>query len=311
MPLAESYVVEKHDTTTLARGDATEFWAENVCRHHGTMRLRFANATTFHGGFVQQRARAHLLVDFWSEGIGYSRRADDFRRDGDESLRLFVPIAGTTLLSQDGVTAQVGPRFAGLVTKARAFDIEHSHRMRTWLMTLPVGVIPMDACPGPVLFDVSQGLGSVVGSMIAELGAQREALDGSAFSSACDTLTELLPLCVRPRAELPSTLATVDAAARDYVRRHAADPELTPEGIARALGWSLRQVQLALHETGTTPAALLRGARLDLARSLLRTAPPQRTVADIAHSSGFRSLSAFQARFKARFGMTPQEARCS
>ncbi|MHC9292950.1 AraC family transcriptional regulator [Mycobacterium sp. LTG2003] len=311
MPLAESYVVEKHDTTALAKGDATEFWAENVARHHGTMRFRFADATTFHGGFAQQRARTHLLVDFWSEGMGYSRRAADVRRDSDESLRLFVPIAGTTLLTQDGVTAAVEPKFAGVVTKARAFDIAHSQRVRTWLMTLPPNVVPMNACTGPALFDVSQGLGSVVGNMIAELGAQREALDGSTFSAACDTLTELLPLCVRPGPELPSTLATVDAAAREYVRRHAADPELTPAGIARALGWSLRQVQLALHETGTSPAALLRDERLDLARSLLRTAPRQRTVADIAHSSGFRSLSAFQAGFRARFGMTPQDARGS
>lgn len=145
--------------------------------------------------------------------------------------------------------------------------------------------------------------------MITELGAQRNALDGATFSSVCDTVTDLLPLCLRPRPELPSTLAAVDAATRDYVRRHAVEPDLTPEAIARALGWSLRQVQLALHHTGTTPAALIRNTRLDVARTLLRQAPAQRTIADIAYSSGFRSLSAFGAAFKAQYGLTPQEAR--
>jgi AraC-like DNA-binding protein len=36
-----------------------------------------------------------------------------------------------------------------------------------------------------------------------------------------------------------------------------------------------------------------------------------RTIADIAYTSGFRSLSAFGASFKARFGVTPQEARAA
>jgi hypothetical protein len=99
-------------------------------------------------------------------------------------------------------------------------------------MNIPAGALPLSARTGPELFDVDHGLGSVIGGMINQLGAQRQALAGAAFSSVCDTIIELLPLCLRPRPELPSTLAVVDAAVRDYIRRHAADPGLTPETIA-------------------------------------------------------------------------------
>ncbi|WP_406129180.1 AraC family transcriptional regulator [Streptomyces canus] len=309
MSLAETYVVEKTDTAVLSAGEPADFWAEHVCRNHGTLTFRFAAPATFRGGTILQRYGEHQLIDFWSDGIVYARSPKDVRSDGDESVRLLVPAAGTLHLSQDGVNRRIRPGQAGLVTKARPFDLAHSRRARAWVMNLPAGALPQDEGTDCMLLDFGQGLGSVVGNMIAQLGAQRRAVDGTAFTSVYDTIIELLAQCLRPRPELPDTLAAVDAAVRDHVRRHATDPELDPAAIARALGWSLRQVQLALQRSGTSPAELLRATRLDMARRLLREAPAGRTIADIAHTSGFRSLSAFGASFKARFGMTPQDAR--
>ena len=309
MSLAETYLVEETDTAALSAGEPTDFWAEHVCRNQGTLTFRFAAPATFRGGTVVQRRIGHQLIDFWSDGIVYARTPKDVRSDGDDSARLIVPTAGTLYLSQGKVSTQITPGQAGVVTKARPLDLAHNGWARAWVMNLPAGALPHDEGSGRVLLDFAHGLGSVVGNMIAELGAQRRAVDGAAFTSVCDTVVELLALCLRPRPELPDTLAAVDAAVRDYVRRHATDPELDPAAIARALGWSLRQVQLALNCSGTSPAGLLRATRLDIARRLLREAPAGRTIADIAHASGFRSLSAFGASFKARFGVTPQDAR--
>ncbi|MEV5850567.1 helix-turn-helix domain-containing protein [Streptomyces sp. NPDC051985] len=309
MSLAGTYSVQETDTAVLTAGESTDFWAEHVCRNHGTLGFRFAAPATFRGGTIVQRHIGYQLVDFWSDGIVYTRSPKDVREDGDESLRLLVPTLGTLHLSQDDISTRIAPGQAALVTKARPFDLEHSGRTRAWVMSLPSGVLPPGEGADGAPLDLGQGLGAVVGSMITQLGAQRRSLDAAGFSLVYDRIIELLGLCLNPRPELPDTLAAVDAAVRDYVRRHAADPALTPGTIARSLGWSLRQVQLALHRTGTTPAGLLRTARLDLAHRLLRDAPAGRTVADIAHASGFRSLSAFGTSFKARFGVTPQEAR--
>lgn len=309
MTLSEPYLVGQADTAAVSAGESADFWVERVCRNQGTVRFRFAEASTFHGSMAIQGYADYLLIDVSSDGIIYSRTQTDIRRDDDASLRLSVPTAGVLNLRQNDSAVQIFPGQAALVTKTRPVDFGQPQNTQAWVMNIPAGALPLDVGAGPAVIDLRTGLGSVVAGMIGELGKQRAAVDGLGFATACDVIVDLVGLCLRPREDSPTTLGVVEAAVRDYVRRHAAEPELTPTVIARNLGWSLRQVQLALQGTGVTPSELIRIERLDRARHLLRRAPVDRTIAQIAYASGFRSLSAFGAAFKARYGLTPQEAR--
>ncbi|MEU2173254.1 AraC family transcriptional regulator [Nocardia sp. NPDC019219] len=309
MTIAEPYLVERVDTGAVLPHESADFWAEHVCRNQGTLQCRFASPASFRGATAVQRYAGYQLIDFWSDSIVYSRTRADIRRDGDESLRVMIPADGILRLRQDDATAEVSPGHGAVVTKTRPVDFDQPLTARGWVMNIPAGTLPLQVGAGPALIDLRSGLGSVVAGMVGELGRQRANVDGPEFASACDTIVDLLALCLRRRNAMPTVLATVDTAVRDHVRRHADNPNLTPAAIARSLGWSLRQIQLALHHTGTTPSELIRAERLDRAHRRLREAPPARTVADIAYASGFRSLSAFGSAFKARFGVTPQEAR--
>ncbi|WP_309237255.1 helix-turn-helix domain-containing protein [Actinomadura sp. BRA 177] len=97
---------------------------------------------------------------------------------------------------------------------------------------------------------------------------------------------------------------------RRYVREHATDPGLTGTAMAQHLGWSLRQIQLALQRAGTTPRELIREERLRLVRDRLRN-PLYRhvTITDLAHATGFSSASALSHAFRQRFGVSPRELR--
>ncbi|MFI7664300.1 helix-turn-helix domain-containing protein [Nocardia sp. NPDC049526] len=307
--VAKPYLVERVDTGMVAPGDSADLWAEHVCRNQGTLQFRFASRSAFRGTTAVQRYAGYQLIDFWSDSVVYARTRADIRQDHDDSLRVMIPMSGALRVRQDDTTAQVLPGHGAVVTKTRPVDFGQPQAARGWVMNVPAGTLPLELGAGPALVDLRKGLGSVVVGMITELGEQRDALDGPEFASACDTIVDLLRLCLRHRNEMPTVLATVDTAVRDHVRRHADDPNLTPAAIARSLGWSLRQIQLALHHTGTTPSELIRGERLDRAHRGLREARSTRTVADIAYASGFRSLSAFGSAFKARFGVTPQEVR--
>lgn len=306
-----AYFLTHIDTTHMTGADSTQLWSEHVCQNHGALNFRFKDPAAFRGGTLVQRHGDRQLIEFWSDAMVYSRSTKDISRDDDDTVRLLLPITGTLLLRQDEDAVKVAPGQVGLVTKARPFDIAHTVRAKALVMNIPNGGLSLDTAAGPAVFDRNLGLGSVVGGMIRQLHAQRATLDGPAFVAAYNSVVELLPMCLLPRPELPDTLAAVEAAVRDYVRRNAADPDLTPAAVAAALGWSLRQVQLALRHGGTTPARLLRTTRLDLARSLLHDPANPRTVADIAHRSGFRSLNTFGVAFKARFGATPQEYRAA
>ncbi|MGO4649764.1 helix-turn-helix domain-containing protein [Nocardia sp. 2YAB30] len=309
MALSELYLVQEADTATVSARESADFWVEHICRNQGTLRFRFGSASTFHGKTTAQHYADYQLIGFRSDSITYSRTGTDIRRDDDASLRVVVPTGGAMNFRQDDRTVQVLPGQGVLVTKARPFDFAQTQNAQGWVMNVPAGALPLDAGAGPALIDLGRGLGSVALGMIGELSKQREVVDGLCFATTCDAMIDLLRLCLRPGEKLPTTLAAVDAAVRDYIRRHATDPELTPTLIAHNLGWSLRQVQLALHSTGTTPSQLIRTERLNLARRHLREASADRTVAEIAYASGFSSLSAFGASFKGQFGLTPQEAR--
>ena len=99
---------------------------------------------------------------------------------------------------------------------------------------------------------------------------------------------------------------------RGYVRRHAADPGLNGARMARELGGSLRQVQLALQHVGTTPRDLIREERLRLVKERLRD-PAYRhmSITELGYASGFVSASALSTMFRRRYGMSPREMRHS
>ncbi|MFQ6396612.1 helix-turn-helix domain-containing protein [Nocardia sp. KC 131] len=309
MAVPEPYLVEGADTAAVSARESADFWAEHILRNQGTLRFSFGSAPTFHGSTMVQHYADYQLIGFRSDSITYSRTRTDIRRDDDASLRMVVPTGGAMNFRQDDSAVAVLPGWGVLVTKARPFDFAQTQRAQGWVMKIPAGALPLDDGTGPALIDLRQGLGSVASGMIGELSKQRKILDGLGFATTCDVTIDLLRLCLRSGEKLPTTLAAVDAAVRDYIRRHATDPELTPTMIAHNLGWSLRQVQLALHGTGATPSQLIRIERLDRARRFLREASADRTVAEIAYASGFTSLSAFGASFKGQFGLTPQEAR--
>jgi hypothetical protein len=72
------------------------------------------------------------------------------------------------------------------------------------------------------------------------------------YDATCDRAVDLLRMVLlgdeRPDAD--GHTASVEAAIRAYVRERAADPALTGTKVARALGWSLRRVQITLERTG-------------------------------------------------------------
>jgi len=85
-----------------------------------------------------------------------------------------------------------------------------------------------------------------------------------------------------------------------------ADPELTPDGVARDLGISRRYLQALLAGAGTSFVQELNATRLDRAGDLL-TDPRAAGLAlgEIAFRCGFLDPGYFARLFRKRFGVTP------
>lgn len=89
-----------------------------------------------------------------------------------------------------------------------------------------------------------------------------------------------------------------------------AEPSLSTTIVADHLGLSRRYVNNLLLETGVTFSERVLELRLQKARALLSDVRHDKAkVSDIAFACGFREVSYFNRRFRARFGCAPTQYR--
>jgi AraC-like DNA-binding protein len=100
------------------------------------------------------------------------------------------------------------------------------------------------------------------------------------------------------------------AQAKTYIEHHLHRVDLRPGEVADAQFISVRYLQKLFQAEGHTMLEWMRSARLRRARRDLGD-PRQahRTVAEIAHSWGFRHPGHFRRAFRAEFGVTPTQFR--
>ena len=97
---------------------------------------------------------------------------------------------------------------------------------------------------------------------------------------------------------------------RAYIAGHVADPTLAPAAIARAHFISRSYLDRLFEDEPRTVAEQIRDARLERCRRDL--ADPRladRTVLEVALGWGFQSAAHFSRAFRARYGMSPRDAR--
>lgn len=305
---------ESATTSTVDPQDRRDYWTQLIRSYQGGLGFRFPDSADFHGRTWLRRSGNYQLVGWESGAVGYARSPKLIRSDPDPDYRLIVPFRGTLAFHYKGDDGCLSPGTACLVSTDDPFALwmsEGSHGLIVTISDVEVRHRLNGAAPPPRPLDFGTGLGAVAGAVVRTLYSQRDALDAHEFDTVAEQLVDLL--CTHILGGSPastSQLAQVDAAARRYIRVHARDPELTGAQVAAALGWSLRQVQLAFSNAGTTPSEVIREERLLLARDRLRSpAYRHRSVADIAADLGFASASSFTKVFRRRFGSTPGQLR--
>jgi AraC-like DNA-binding protein len=108
----------------------------------------------------------------------------------------------------------------------------------------------------------------------------------------------------RRAGRLDAVLAAINA--------NFADPAFSIGVLARSEGVSARYLHDLLRASGASFGDRVIELRLQQAWRLLNNAlHAHRKVSDIALSSGFNDVSYFHRSFRARFGMTPSDARAS
>jgi AraC-like DNA-binding protein len=97
---------------------------------------------------------------------------------------------------------------------------------------------------------------------------------------------------------------------KDYIERNLRDPSLSVASIAAALNCSKRYLHKVFADRNETLAECILISRLEKCYAALdRHDTHGASIAEIAYSFGFKSLSHFGKVFGRRYGMTPTERR--
>lgn len=100
------------------------------------------------------------------------------------------------------------------------------------------------------------------------------------------------------------------AAILDYLRARHGDAMLDAATVAATFQISVRYLNKLMERTGRSFRQELTAIRLGAAMRALRDpAQSRRSISSIAYDSGFGDLSQFNRRFRARYDMTPRQAR--
>ncbi|SDM61529.1 AraC-type DNA-binding protein [Allokutzneria albata] len=288
--------------------DSTEAWTE-LSDSFMPMRHRYRDPIAWQAGLSAQQSAAYCLLRWDQRGDRIAHRTRDLVRQvpGDEHYWVVLPQVGRYSMWHDDEPLHVDPGGAVIIrfdqicriripeSRSYAFRVpraEFDHRLPAALN---------------LRVDMTTGLGRVTANLITSVHEQADALNAREFNTLCDRIGDLL--CMQALGDLrPQRADRADAAAaiRRCVRERVGRTDLSLPAVARALGWSPRQIWLILHEEGTTFRDLRQDESLRAARDLLATGEAQ--ISEIAARTGF-TPTWFSSAFKARFGETPREFR--
>ncbi len=308
-------------TMDLPPRDRFDAWAQRMGSTHAPMRLSTDRTEDYRG---HQRVIELGEVVVWPatmDPLTFHRTAKLVRQSDPETYHLSL------LLKGEG--AAVWDRRQAVY---RINDFHTNSSSRSWEVTTgadPVTIVGVEiprtlvAVPGHRvdrilggLISGREGSGALLAQFLRQLigdtGPYRPADAPRLGTVVADLVTVAFAHAVDADPGLPpeTRSRTLVLHVKDHVRRHLADPDLTPARIAEAHHISRSYLYRLFQDEGVGIAAYIRdqrlaGAHRDLADPALRTLP----IHAVAARWGFLRAAEFTRAFRTAYGLPPSELR--
>ncbi len=275
--------------------------------------------TGFVGSITARKLRDLAFASFDSSAHAIVRERRDIVRDNGGSFLLSLQLGGTACLRQGDREVSIQPGQMGLVDGARPFSVTLLGHVRRMVAVLPRELVQRYA---PLLTNNRSAISiaehepcaDLLREYIRRLANPQFEVSESTAEVLSENLCSLLGVVAANQAGIECAAATQRQlrleALLAYLRRHACDPELTPQHAAAHLKISVRSVHTLMRETGRSLCAWLLDERIgQCIRAIQNPSQKHRRISEIAWSCGFSDVSHFNSVFKARVGMTPSEMR--
>ncbi|REE98748.1 helix-turn-helix domain-containing protein [Thermomonospora umbrina] len=261
------------------------------------------------------------LLQFATTSLECVRSASAIRRGDADLYGLYVQFEGGTFIERDDQRESLGPGEMALVDLGRPFaDVHASVDVSRMLVTFPhdaLGLSPDRIASGLAgrALPVAHGVGPLLVPLLCAMNEHADALSPGDAEQAARNSLDLLSVFLSEALDdatgrHDATRRSLVLRATAYVRRHLADPDLSPSVIAAVHHVSVRSLQKLFADQGLTVAGVIRRERLEQCRRRLEDpAHAESSITEIAYRAGFRDSAHFSRAFKAAYGTSPREHR--
>ncbi|MGE3772871.1 MAG: helix-turn-helix domain-containing protein [Gammaproteobacteria bacterium] len=307
------------DTSTYPVAERPSRWRECLVRTFSfEVELEFSDPDRFAGRLATFNLGQVSLSLLGSAPLRYRRLVTHLADEGDEYYLISLPTGAPFHFSQRRRTAVCAPGSFTIERSGEPYELSYGEPNLLHVLKIPSRLMrrtisaPDRLCA--VHFDAAHGAGALFSDYLTLLTRHLTALATGGATVAGNHVMELLAFAVEHAGKgCDSGENAVQSAhllrIEDHVRRHLGDPALSPATLAAAAGISVRYLHRLFARSGRTVSGHIRELRLEACHEALVRDPTGITLGALAYRWGFSDQANFCRLFKARYGLTPGEAR--
>jgi AraC-like DNA-binding protein len=310
------------DTTTLSTDDVAPrdrapAWRDWVFRHFGGLDSDLYGDTVFDGHMTASHAGDVILTKLEANRHRVLRSPNLARASDTAYLKIVAPWQGSAVVEQQN--RQACARDGGWVIydTTGSYAIANPERVEHLIVMLPKAQmaergVRLDSLMARHVGGAS-GISRVALETMRSTYQELPHMSEQAARGAGELIMQLVRLSLLEMAGQETAVTQREALKdriRDHVARNLRDPQLSIDGIARALNCSRRHLYNAFSGGEDTLAGYIQRQRIEACvRELRENVQGGRPITEIALSWGFSNLSHFSRVFREHVGKSPSEFR--
>ncbi|MGV8986980.1 MAG: AraC family transcriptional regulator [Cypionkella sp.] len=293
-------------------------WHDAISQAYFPLDLGFRKPEAFDGEVTMWQLGQVSLSRLTSDALMYRRLPRHLQDRGPEEFLVTIPAKSEVRFAQGGKEMRANPGAFFIERSHEPYEFSHAEAADLWVMKLSSEMLggrvraPDRFCS--LEFDATNGANGLFVDMVHLIPHRYDAMTEETRSTVGRQLVDLLALALQADERVLSSggstvraahLARIDA----FVRRQIDDPDLSPDQVAAGCGISVRYLHELLRDTNETLGQWIRDQRLAAAQADLANPADRRSIGEIAYARGFTDQAQFSRAFRARYAMTPKEAR--
>jgi AraC-like DNA-binding protein len=309
---------EKFSTTTMSFEQRLNGWRDSVASAYFELDLEFADPERFDGELVSYDLNDVSLSVLRSDALRYRRLASHLHDAINEDYLLTVPDTSEIEFTQRGRSTTCAPGSFTLERSGEPYEFSYDKPNLLRVLKIPERALrlrigtPDRLCA--IRFDARTGAGALFVDYLALAARHVDGLSSASAGTVGTQLLDLLAVVLEGAGEVGESQETAVQGGHlrrieRYIRTHLGEADLAPATIAQAGGVSVRYLHRLFRNTDRTVAEHIRELRLEACSEELSKAGADFSLGTLAYKWGFSDQSHFCRVFKARYGMSPGEAR--